>query len=293
MPHWATPRLRSVREGARRLLAGWEWRLLAGISVATLLLLVVVLTTEWGFYRSDVNGSRLYLLSSIVQGLAAILALLVTLSLLATQLSATVYTPRIVRRRLTDFWLWGAVFIYLAAIGGALLVLSGLGNWLRAEEQDGTNIALILAGAALAYLVPFTLATIKGLDPVGTARWLVERDDQPSLDELMRRAVNEGTLTLLVPALSLFTNRAMIQLERAQGAAAQAQRLVSLFLSVGRHSCQRHNPDALTAVMEQLTALITYCNAPPRLWRGAADIFNEAIKELYFYSEEWLGTTRP
>ena len=61
----------------------WEHRLFAVIMVAGVALLLMVLFTDRGLSQWDVGGSRLYLLSSIIQGLAAILALLVTLSLIA------------------------------------------------------------------------------------------------------------------------------------------------------------------------------------------------------------------
>ncbi len=79
------------------------------------------------------------------------------------------------------------------------------------------------------------------------------------------------------------------KLNRVGGDTSEARKIAALLISLGRHSCHRHNPDGMQLAMEALTTLTVYCNDSPRYWRETADIFNEKIKELYFYSEEWLG----
>ena len=217
------------------------------------------------------------------------MALLVTLSLVATQLSAAAYTPRIVTRRLKDFWLWFALAIYLAAIGWSLFVLTiekgQTGEW----EQKSVDVSVILAALALAYLVPFTLATLKSLQPSNIAGWLTQRRDYPALDELMRKAVNDGIMTLLNETMTLISRRGVEDLDESNGEVSDASHIADIYLSIGRHACQRQSPDAVNTVMNHLTQLVTYCNAPPRYWREPADISNEAIIELYAYSEHWIG----
>ena len=65
---------------------------------------------------ADNSQAVLYLLSAVFQGLCAVLALLVTLSLVAGQLAATAYTRRIVHRQLRDWWLWLAIAIYFIVV---------------------------------------------------------------------------------------------------------------------------------------------------------------------------------
>jgi uncharacterized membrane protein len=130
---------------------------------AAVALAAIVLSTNCALYRAEANSSGPYLLSCIVQALATVLALLVTFSLIATQLASASYSPRAVRQRLTDFWLWLAVFIYGATIACCLVLLSGWGTFLPLWKVRGVNLALVLTGAALVYLVPFTLATLRSL----------------------------------------------------------------------------------------------------------------------------------
>jgi hypothetical protein len=250
--------------------------------------LLLALFIHWGPYQGDIDSSSFYLLSSIVQGLAAILALLVTVSVVGSQLAAGAYTPRILRQRLSDFWLWFAVFIYLLAIIWSLFVLSAMGNLSRDIARTDINIALLLAVIALIYIVPFTIATFKNLQPNRVAKWLIEKDDYDSLDELMRKAINDGTITLLINTLNQFSSRAKVNLSKMNGAERKADEISNVFLLIGRHACQRHSPDALEKVINLLTELVAYCNDHPRNWRVAADIFNEAVRELYSYSESLL-----
>ncbi len=164
---------------------GAEHYSMAAIAVTGAALFLMAIITGWGPYRGDSGDSLLYVLSAIVQALAATLALLVTLSLLATQLAAINFTPRLVTRRLTDKWLWSAVLLYLVAIGWALLVLSGKASWVQKWDLTAANIAIVLALTAFAYIVPFTVATLRSLQPEQIARWLLEDNDLDSLDEMM------------------------------------------------------------------------------------------------------------
>lgn len=294
-------RLKTGADKASRLgqqARGWlsehrepEHIMLGLILVAGAALLGVIWAAGCNLYGVAVEANYNYLLSSVVQGLAAILALLVTISVVATQMAAGSYTPNVIEQRIRDPWLWFAVAIYLVAIGWSLALLANPAGWLRdaqASQGDVVDTALVLAGAALFYIFPFALATLRRLRPSYMAGWFVKRDNYAALDELVRRSINEGMMTLFTDALGRFAARARNRLDGAAGGAAVAAELAGVFLAVGRHACQRQSPDALGAVMGQLTSLIEYCNEPPRLWRGAADEFNDVVRELYLYAEEWM-----
>ncbi|MDP3062069.1 MAG: DUF2254 family protein [Chloroflexota bacterium] len=257
---------------------------LAAIMAVHLPLLLLVLTTDRGLYSHAYSPEPL--LSTIAQGAAAILALLVTLTLVATQLASAHYTPRMVAQRLKDAWFWGAVAVYLACILWALVLESARGWGPLFWELDAVSIALLLAGAALLYLVPFTIATLKSLQPEGVASMLIRRRDHDALDELLRAAVNDGKPTVVRPALALYTAHVEKRLARSHGAAEEAQRLADLFRNVGRHTCQRKSPDTFQLVLERLATLTEFCDEHPRMWRSAADVFNEAMAELYAYYKE-------
>ncbi|MDP3061745.1 MAG: DUF2254 family protein [Chloroflexota bacterium] len=282
------PRSARVSQAAR-VAVNWlgahvEHVSLAVIAAVHLSLLLLVLTTDRGLYSGYYPPEPL--LSTIAQGAAAILALLVTLTLVATQLASAHYTPRMVAQRLRDGWFWGAVAVYLVCILFALIVESARGWGPLFWEQDAVSIALLLAGAALLYLVPFTIATLKSLQPEQVAGMLIAHRDYDALDEMLRVAINDGKPTVVAPALALYTTHAEVRLARSQGAPEQAERLADLFRNVGRHTCQRKSPDAFQIILRHLAGLTQYCDEPPRLWRAAAEVFNEVMAELYAYYQE-------
>ena len=75
------------------------------------LLVVVLGVCHWAFnyldlYHTDADSAR-YMLSAMVQAQAAIIAIVITLTLIAVQLTASAYSPRVIRvfRNNPDMWL--------------------------------------------------------------------------------------------------------------------------------------------------------------------------------------------
>ena len=179
-----------------------------------------------------------------------------------------------------------SLLIYGAAIGFSLIALSSLGERSLAWEQDAMDVSMILAGAALLYLLPFTIATLKSLQPGDVARWLARREDYEALDDLMRRAVNDGSMTLLRDGSAALASQAMRRLTSARGTAEAAAPAADVLLSVGRHAVQRTSPDSFRLVVETIIAFTQWCDAPPRYWRPAYRRFNDTLVELYTYERE-------
>lgn len=255
-------------------------------------MLVLILSDRLALWGGDIDGiatNRLYLLSAMVQALAAILALLVTLTLVATQLAAQAYSPHVVSLRLRDPWLRGAVGLYLLAILWAMfshgkLVLLGPKN---------TDIALLLAGAALLYLIPFTIATLRSMDPARIAETLARRQEDAALDDMMRKAVNDALMSVLADGLRALVTQTRHRLDAAQVATGVKTELArgagARFMSIGRHACQRRNTDALEAVQSALGVVIEY--ATEKRWRDAANTLNGVATELEDYALYCFGAS--
>jgi hypothetical protein len=267
----------------------------AALLLTLVVLLALVLKGRVHFYAGDTDGSynRLYLLSTIAQALATILALLVTFTLVATQLAAQAYGHRVAQLKQKDKWLWCAVAIYLAAI---LVALWGMGilAWLKRTPQLSelsVDLALLFATTGLVYLVPFSIATFRSLQPEAIANGLMKENRYAALDDLMRKAVNEGLLTTVASAFAALRTRTETALEAVapRDRRKAAERLSQSFVSIGRHACQRGSPDVWQMTVEHLTGLVKHCNDPRRLWRESADVFNDEIMALYDYGLEWFG----
>jgi len=83
----------------------------ARIFVYSILLLLVIFVgaimfAKFNLFRTDVNSAR-YMLSAVVQTQPAIVAIVITLTLIAVQLTASVYSPRVIDifKRIPDMWI--------------------------------------------------------------------------------------------------------------------------------------------------------------------------------------------
>jgi uncharacterized membrane protein len=69
-------------------------------------LVVAIFFKLFDLFQTDANSAR-YMLSAMVQAQAAIVAIVVTLTLVAVQLTASAYSPRVIRifRDNPDIWI--------------------------------------------------------------------------------------------------------------------------------------------------------------------------------------------
>jgi hypothetical protein len=120
-----------------------------------------------GYLHTDVDSAR-YMLSALVQSEAAIVALVVTLSLVAVQLAASSYSARVIEvfRRTPDLWI--LMGIYGIAIFYGLGVLKMIENPLvgRLSNLEGqVSFAYYLGVFAFVALVPYMWNTLDMLKP--------------------------------------------------------------------------------------------------------------------------------
>src|SRR3990172_4464208 len=275
VPGWLVPKLKPE-----------EW-IVFGLFLLAVAGHYAIFTDRFHLYLGDVPNSanRLYLLSAIAQSLAAILAVLVTLTLVSTQLAASSYTPRIVRLKITDPWFWAAVGIYTVAILAAFLAKAWLG-WVSGTKWDTLSVDLVILWASLAllYLVPFFIATMRGLRPESIVQALLKKGYADALIDLMRKAVNDGSMTTLKHALSGLVIQFIVSAGKGLSRTQEAQEVASYCLDVGRYACRKGDVEACEVVLGHLTALTKFCTE--QKLREAADVFNNAVRELYDYSVE-------
>ena len=247
-------------------------------------------------YAGDYNdgANRLYLLSAISQALAAILAVLVTLTLITTQLAAQTFTPQIVRQRLWDPWFWGAIVIYGFAIIWALFAKAELKLFENPAFKDwdiwSVDIALLSTCFALLYLVPFFIATLRSLDPHTFVQRLLDNHLYEHLEDFMRKSINEGLINMLEESMNSLGIHAIHELERnKEERDTLAKSFANQVFEIGEYACRSKNIEALEYTMKWLTTLTTHCTE--RQFRQAADAFNDKVDELYKYGLEHFSDT--
>lgn len=282
-------RLKHYMDRARAL--HFEHWFAVGLILVFLSLFVACLSGKVHLYLGDIadGSNRFYLLSAIAQTLATILALLVTATLVATQLAAQSFTPRVVGYRLRDPWLWGAVGIYLAGIFASLGTIAAARRALNHPIWNwwSIDLTLLLTGAGLLYLVPFTLAILRSLEPASFIRHLLANGQYGGLEDFMRRAVNEGLVRQLQMAMSMLGEHARSRLQQTVGAVSEARRFAEFGIGLGKYAAAQKDPEAIIVAMDYLTRMTVHCT--DRVYRPAGDVFNESVVELQEIAEEAFG----
>lgn len=146
-----------------------------------------------GFLKIDPDSAR-YMISALVQSEAAILAIVITLSLVAVQQTATSYSPRVVKifvSRNPDFWILIGIYIMTMVYGlwlitqinenlsGNLLEYSNYIIFNSFEKHIHSIISLAIFSFII--LVPYILATLDLLRPSKIIDFLSENINTMSL----------------------------------------------------------------------------------------------------------------
>ncbi|MCK4459942.1 MAG: DUF2254 domain-containing protein, partial [Methanosarcinales archaeon] len=164
----------------------WEFRHLwiARLCVYLVLLVVVLGVCHWAFdyfdlYHTYADSAR-YMLSAMVQAQAAIIAIIVTLTLIAVQLTASAYSPRVIEifRKNPDMWLllgfYGLSMLYglvvlKMVVGGVGEVVSPDVFWslgcVSISLESCVSFAYWLEVFTLVALFPYMLSIIDLLRP--------------------------------------------------------------------------------------------------------------------------------
>lgn len=90
----------------------WARRLALYFSLGAVVIAIThVVFSYFGFLHTDIDSAR-YMLSALIQSEAAIVALVVTLSLVAVQLAASSYSARVIEvfRRTPDLWILMGIY---------------------------------------------------------------------------------------------------------------------------------------------------------------------------------------
>lgn len=141
-------------------------------------------------YQETNADSALYMLSALIQSEAAIIAIVVTLSMVAIQHSASIYSPKLIDifRKKPDLWL--LMLIYTGAILYGLIVLK------KIDAEFDSNIILpsleyhilrlyFLAIIAFIALIIYLRNILKLLQPSSIIWWISEEITPQVIEESM------------------------------------------------------------------------------------------------------------
>ncbi len=144
--------------------------------------------SDMGFFDNE-----RYLLSALVQSLAAVIALVITLSLVAVQLAAQSYSARVidVYKRNPDMWILLSIYIITIFYGLGLIKIIGLG--ILGNYMEGAIFgAYFLGFFAFVCLVPYMWKTLELLKPSAVIKLLAE---EITKDNVLEPLTEDGEIS--------------------------------------------------------------------------------------------------
>ncbi len=130
----------------------------------------------------NIDSARL-LLSTLAQSQAAIVAIVITLTLVALQLTTQSYSNRAIRLFIKQKELWGLLFVYLSSISIDIFILSVISDTsLYLEVLIGISILLFLVAASA--LFSYTSFVMKKLNPQIIINDLARVDEEELAQEI-------------------------------------------------------------------------------------------------------------
>jgi len=174
---------------------------------------------HFNLFETNVDTLK-YLLSTIIQSKAAIIALVVTLSLIAVQLSSSTYSTRTIKifKKMPDVWI--LLSWYGISICYDLLLLYGL-NMEKRSLPFLTFISLWSAASALIALFPYILAVMRILVPEAIIMQLAEDISSPlessafqAISDIVHLAFARHDYETVRKGISVMTEKAIIVIKK-------------------------------------------------------------------------------
>ncbi|KYK32645.1 MAG: hypothetical protein AYK19_15200 [Theionarchaea archaeon DG-70-1] len=159
----------------------WSSRFAYYFLLGLVFLASCILFSRYRLFHTDVDSAR-YMLSALIQSEAAVIAVVVSLSLVAVQLTASSYSPKVLEifRKNPDLWL--LLDAYIGTIIYSLIVLKTIKE-VNSEAIPEIHIMLSCFYGFFCFtaLIPYTYNVLVMLRPSSIIKALSERIDRESL----------------------------------------------------------------------------------------------------------------
>jgi hypothetical protein len=184
--------------------------ILIGISIIFIVIFGAfhLIFSNFTFPASSANyDNERYLLSALVQSLAATIALVITLSLVAVQLAAQSYSPRVIEvyKRNPDMWILFCIYIITIFYGLGLIKVVGPG--ISGINMEGAIfLAYFMGFFAFVCLVPYMLKTLDLLKPLSLLQLLTEHITKDKILNYLKINGKRSAEDPLLPIVDVINN---------------------------------------------------------------------------------------
>jgi len=146
---------------------------------------------DFDFFTGESVDSARYLLSAIAQAQAAVIALVVTLTLIAVQLASQTYSPRVMDLFKKHLFFWLLLLLYIVSILYDVIVLGTVDKEMNYLLGHRISFAILLAGLAFFALFPYTFDVINHLKPENVIRKMIEKINRKEFVDKINKTVEE------------------------------------------------------------------------------------------------------
>jgi hypothetical protein len=193
------------------------------------------------------------------------------------------FTPKIIRLKLKEFYFWYFIGIYGLSITWLLILMA----WIKSFNSQyplarwSIDLGLLLSLASLLYLVPFIHSTIKNLQPVMFINGFLKKKDYLAVEEALHSSVDEGFSTIIKESIVAINAHILARMaeEEANKRKIFADEIKVCYVAVGVRALNKNEISSLSAIMQGLKELTQSCTR--RLWTIEAEVFNEALVQIY------------
>ncbi len=302
----------------------WARRLALYICLGAFIIVIShIAFSYFNLLHTDVDSAR-YMLSALVQSEAAIVALVVTLSLVAVQLAAQSYSARVIEvfRRTPDLW------ILMGIYGVAIFYGLGVLKLIERANPQVNSLSNLEGQVAFSYylgvfafvaLVPYIWNTLEMLKPSTVINILAERITKESIldaiDEkqeksdkgnpilpivdIIRTSIRNFDYETLIYGLKVVEDRFQYILKNEKFENVEKDKIAVLFITIlnriGRLTANREDEDSTMAIAEILSKVgkqsveQEFGNATRMALFSLMDLIN-AGKEHNLKGTEWFAT---
>jgi len=270
---------RSIKDAIEKFESDYPWlfwtlHYVSFIIIAFLCAFVFV--TYLNPNHTDVNSAR-YLLSSLIQSEAAIVAIVITLTLVAVQMTASAYTPRVANFFASSPHMYLILGIYIISIAYSailLQLLNGNEGIVLKNMEFLISLAYWLTIILAIALIPYIYYTLELLRPETfikrkskqlTAKTIIQYDNNDFLNsifDILHNSIMKYDTSTIRQGLISVTSQINNEISR-KNTIGENSEIVKVYCAhlerCARQTIDLHDEEILSIILDQFEKVGTHC----------------------------------
>jgi hypothetical protein len=164
-----------------------------------ILAIIIISPMDSLFPQRDLESAR-YLLSTLVQSEAAIIALIISLSLVVVQIAASSYSTRMIDIFKNSYYIWTLIWFYLISMVYGLYVLMRISKETNASLCADICLSYCLGVVSFFAVIPYIISMLEILKPEKIIETILQKI---TLDDILLDHSENDTNGVIQPLIDL------------------------------------------------------------------------------------------